>query len=200
MGASCRRRDFIVSAKSDSELKVQGFSQNKITLSREQEALSREYANATSNQIFMLRTDKGTTELTVGNLPTNLRFRLPGGGAIPSDMMTKMRADNGTTPDGYLQFLLTTGQIILQQQDDAGAWTNSSPGGNTNIQQSFYDKDDPGAKAKYDAGMQRINIKEQRIDLDIKSEETKHKALETEEESVKKVIDKNIEGSFKAFA
>ena len=38
------------------------------------------------------------------------------------------------------------------------------------------------------------------LDLELKQIETQHKAIETEYDSVKKVIDKNIEVSYKIFA
>jgi len=54
-------------------------------------------------------------------------------------------------------------------------------------------------KAKYDADLLAIQTKDKRLDIEIKQFETEHTALQTEVESVQKVIDKNIESSFKTF-
>lgn len=49
------------------------------------------------------------------------------------------------------------------------------------------------------AKLQYIQSIDKQLELEQKQIETQHKAAETEVESVKKVIDKNIESSFKAF-
>jgi len=54
-------------------------------------------------------------------------------------------------------------------------------------------------EAKYDAEMAKIQNKDKQFDLTIKQIDTEHGALQTEAESVKKVIDKNIESTFKSF-
>ena len=60
--------------------------------------------------------------------------------------------------------------------------------------------DDATAEAEYEAKSLVLATQDKRLDLEIKQIETQHKALETEYDSVKKVIDKNIEVSFKIFA
>ena len=48
--------------------------------------------------------------------------------------------------------------------------------------------------------MKMIEAKDNKLENDIKKLDTEHNALQTEYESVKSVIDKNIERSFKAFS
>jgi len=55
------------------------------------------------------------------------------------------------------------------------------------------------AEAKYEAEMADINSKDKRFDLELKNIDTEHEAIQTEVDSVKKVIDKNIEHNFKMF-
>ena len=55
------------------------------------------------------------------------------------------------------------------------------------------------AKAKYDQVLSQIESKDSRFDLQLKNIDTEHNAVQTEVDSVKKVIDKNIERSFKIF-
>lgn len=55
------------------------------------------------------------------------------------------------------------------------------------------------AEADYDTAMARIHSKEAKLDLQLKQIDTEHNAVQTEVDSVKKVIDKNIERTFKMF-
>ena len=55
------------------------------------------------------------------------------------------------------------------------------------------------ATAEYNYEMGRINAKDKRYDLQLKNIDTEHNAVQTEVDSVKKVIDKNIERNFKIF-
>lgn len=56
------------------------------------------------------------------------------------------------------------------------------------------------ADAKYQKRMREIQNEDQKFDQDLKKLETEHTALQTEYESIKSVIQKNVERSFKAFS
>ena len=56
------------------------------------------------------------------------------------------------------------------------------------------------AERKYIQDMQDIEAQDKRFDLELKKLDTEHKALETEYESVKQVVNKNVESSFKIFS
>ena len=56
------------------------------------------------------------------------------------------------------------------------------------------------AEVKYKNEMQEIENQDKKYDQDLKKLDTEHSALQTEYESVKSVIDKNVERSFKAFS
>lgn len=56
------------------------------------------------------------------------------------------------------------------------------------------------AEARYDVTMADIQSKDKRFDLQLQEINTEHEAIQTEIDSVKKVIDKNIERSFKTFS
>jgi len=56
------------------------------------------------------------------------------------------------------------------------------------------------AEAKYNEQMADIEKKDKRFDLELKKLDTEHSALQTEYDSVKNVIDKNIEKSFNVFS
>jgi len=56
------------------------------------------------------------------------------------------------------------------------------------------------AEATYESTMASIQTKDKRFDLQLKQIDTEHSATQTEVDSVKKVIDKNTERSFKMFS
>ena len=55
------------------------------------------------------------------------------------------------------------------------------------------------AEAEYETTLASIQTKDKRFDMQLKSIDTEHTAIQTEIDSVKKVIDKNIERTFKIF-
>lgn len=56
------------------------------------------------------------------------------------------------------------------------------------------------AEVKYKKDLQELQNEDKKLDQDLKKLDTEHSALQTEYESVKNVIDKNVERSFKAFS
>lgn len=60
--------------------------------------------------------------------------------------------------------------------------------------------DDAAAEAEYRRKTSELQIKEKRLQMDLQQVETQQKACETEIDSVKKVMDKNIERTFKVFS
>ena len=55
------------------------------------------------------------------------------------------------------------------------------------------------AESKYNQDMADLENKDKKLDLELKKLDTEHSALQTEYESVKNVVDKNVENSFKTF-
>ena len=69
-----------------------------------------------------------------------------------------------------------------------------------NSVRTTYDKeDDAAAKSKYDTRMNKAEAIDAMLEMRLKQVETEHTALETEMDSVQKVVDDNVEGSFKTF-
>ena len=56
------------------------------------------------------------------------------------------------------------------------------------------------AESKYNQDMADLENKDKKFDLDLKRLDTEHNALQTEYDSVKNVVDKNVESSFKIFS
>ncbi len=68
------------------------------------------------------------------------------------------------------------------------------------IEDKLYDENDESISADYEYETALIHSEDQRLEVELRNVDTQHKAVETEIEAVKKVIDKNIEMSFKTFA
>jgi len=61
----------------------------------------------------------------------------------------------------------------------------------------LYTEDDAYATALYEGQTAILQAEDKRLELELKNLETQHKAVSTEVDAVQKVIDKNIEKSFK---
>lgn len=68
-----------------------------------------------------------------------------------------------------------------------------------NITDSLYTEDDASITAEYDTQMDYYQHKDKELELQLQQLETSHNAVQTEIDSVKKVIEKNVEKSFKTF-
>ena len=88
---------------------------------------------------------------------------------------------------GTMRIVTSSGQEV-----DAINGTAFSVGYNT--------ADDAAADAEYRSKTAAIQIKEKRLQMDLQQVETQQKACDTEIDSVKKVMDKNIERTFKVFS
>lgn len=70
----------------------------------------------------------------------------------------------------------------------------------TSFSVAYNTKDDAAADADYRRKTASLQIKEKRLQMDLSQVETQQKACDTEIDSVKKVMDKNIERTFKVFS
>ena len=70
----------------------------------------------------------------------------------------------------------------------------------SNFKQRYFTEDDPDVLAKYEAETAEVQAQDKILEVEEKNIETQHKAIETEMENVKKVIQKNIEETFKIFS
>ena len=70
----------------------------------------------------------------------------------------------------------------------------------TGFSVAYNTADDAKADAEYRSKTAAIQIKEKRLQMDLQQVETQQKACDTEIDSVKKVMEKNIERTFKVFS
>lgn len=117
-----------------------------------------------------------------------------------------VQSEENMNSSEWLQAQLQAGNISLHEWNkDAGtdgkgdfvgvSWKS----GDSTLQQTTNESDMAKAEADYETTMASIETKDKRFDLQLSQINTEHSAIQTEMESVKKVIDKNIERSFKSF-
>lgn len=68
------------------------------------------------------------------------------------------------------------------------------------ITDELYKGDDVDAETKYESTVEQINAQDKKLQLEQTSIEVEYKAISSEKESVKKVLDTNAQGSFKYFS
>lgn len=124
---------------------------------------------------------------------------------IATNGYTAQSADIMQDPE-WLQAQVTAGNLFLYTYDNkggskgTGAFVNVSwTSGDSSIQEKNDTADTAKAEAKYETTMADIHSKDNKFDLQLKQIDTEHTAIQTEIDSVKKVIDKNIQTSFKIF-
>ena len=109
--------------------------------------------------------------------------------------------DPFVTDADYLQEMLTSGQYFIQQEGPTdGAWENFVWQGSNFISQEYDTSDDAAAEAKYEAAMTELQRRDKVLELRLEQVQTEQSAVEKEMESVKDIINKNIENGFKTFA
>lgn len=109
---------------------------------------------------------------------------------------TKMPVADPTNTSDPGNWWNLTGQDMIAATQAASVDWRTLPG----INDQLYTDDDEEASAKYEYETDLIHTEDQQLELELKDIDTEHKAVETEIDAVKKVIDKNIEMSFKTFS
>lgn len=98
----------------------------------------------------------------------------------------------------YFETNLKTGNWTIQKLTGEG-WTDQTIDGASFIYTGVDSGDYAIANADYEAKVEKLQRKDKMFDMRISQLSTEQKAIETEMDSVKKVIDKNIEETFKTF-
>ena len=124
---------------------------------------------------------------------TNLYNRMLQGAKPAAD------ATNTINNRAWLENQLKSGGLVLEKVDTDNKWVDTSWDSSSEIVQQNDDTQLAIVKAQYDVDLGTINNKDKKFELELKAIDTEHSAMQTELESVKKVIDKNIESSFKTF-
>lgn len=103
----------------------------------------------------------------------------------------------------FFQNAIRTGAVQVQKYSreytENEGWSNYDIMSSPLFDEMYYTEDDAAAQAEYETKSAMIQAQDKMLEVELKQVETQHQAAQTEYESVKKVIDKNIERSFKTF-
>lgn len=115
-------------------------------------------------------------------------------------------APNDAQDPEWLENQIKAGGVFLREYNETGGKLGTGSFDQVSWMSgddSMHEEDDKSqiarAEAEYETTMADIQSKDKRFDLQLKTIDTEHTAIQTEIDSVKKVIDKNIERSFKIF-
>ncbi len=102
----------------------------------------------------------------------------------------------------YLHRMISSGEWMIQQEDAKGdnGWSDFEWQASSRVNEVLDTSDDAAAEAKYEAAMKDLQKKDKLLELRLEQVQTEESAIETEIESIKQVISKNIEDSFGTFA
>lgn len=111
--------------------------------------------------------------------------------------------DDLMNSNDWLTNQVESGNVFLYEK---GSGTNANDflnvdwnSGDSTLKMTDDKADMAKAEAKYNVTMAQIETKDKRFDLELKNIDTEHSALQTEVDSVKKVIQSNIDRNFKMF-
>ena len=120
--------------------------------------------------------------------------------ALFNQICTKGWTENEKVDDPeYLQEMLQNGAMYISTMTDDGFYYQGNYSTNTYIKEVTDEEGIAQAEAKYNREKEKINYKEDQLDLKMKNLDTEISALTTEYDTVKSVIQKNIEKSFKRY-
>ena len=121
-----------------------------------------------------------------------------------TNMFNRMKSGYKTIENGlassseWLQFALESGLVTMEQVDKSYSWKSIDYKTCSNItEQTDNSEAVSKAEAEYNRAMKDIDAKDSMYDIQLKNIDTEHTALQTEYDSVKSVISKNIDRTFK---
>lgn len=158
------------------------------------------YDNLTSLSEFKIQVYDSNDKVVVPEMPE----------ADKTTVYGKYYVDTHCIDSVYLEEKLRNGEWFIQtpqyttnsenDQKIVTDWSTVPWQGIEYIQDVYNSQDDAAAEAEYEYLMSKFQKQEKLLDMRLKELETEHKALETELDSVSKVLKDNVESSFKTFA
>lgn len=207
LAASQGRMLTLTGRKSDIEFKGQMINNDRTILSYQQQELATNFNSALNNRIIEVKADGQTMPLSVGALSViNLKpYYAFDDSAVPSQITdTNGNITQQTLTPERMEEGLRGGYIYLKyinppkesEKDKKIDW-NVNP--YIGVQDREKTEDDGRASQEYEARSAALQSKDKRLEMELKNVDSQHKQVETEVDAVKKVIDKNIESTFKTF-
>ena len=122
---------------------------------------------------------------------TNLFERMSKGYAVLEDGLA--------SSNEWMEYALESGIVAVEQVDKSNHWNGTLYSNVASITEVTDEAAVAKAEAEYKKSMNEVENKDKRLDIELKNIDTEHNALQTEYESVKSVISKNVERSFKMY-
>lgn len=97
----------------------------------------------------------------------------------------------------WMEYALESGIVSLEQVDKSYNWNSLDYKSCTKITEETDDAAVTKAEAEYNRAMNDIEAKDNIYDIELKNIDTEHTSLQTEYDSIKNVISKNIDRTFK---
>ena len=156
-------------------------------------SINADHITTTTQTIY----DEERQEYITKEVKENDPYRASGYTACPNGMENNVE---------YLYKQLSCGNWYLVEYDEeggadgAGAWEKVSwSSGDAQLVTKDDDYILAVAEAEYETAMNEIQGKDKRFDLELQAIDSEHSAVQTEMDSVTKVMNKNIERTFKIF-
>ncbi len=210
---------------SDNEYEAQQISQERLALNDQMNIFAEEYEDAISNQVIVTNVfdDNGLNKAQVA-LTYDVIVKDPLNGGMGMKLVTSSGLvvvpsaediPEGEDASNYfifeqardvetLQQNLTEGNFYLTsdalKDKETGEYIKKSVEQIDYTTKIYDTTDDAVAKAKYDKRMRAAERKDSEFEMRLNQIETEHTALTTELDSLEKVIDNNVESSFKTFS
>lgn len=225
MSASQARYLQLTARKSNTEYESQQVCQERAMLANEMDHHTGVYNDAISNRHLFFVSNPNPNpansdvlpRLTYGDVTNsfadgglgyrivNLRNSVIVPGLPPSpEIGVEYEIDLNCLSSDYLEKKLYSGEWLIQQNSDyannSDSWKSVPIAAIGSIQDNLNTEDDAAAERQYNQQTASFQHKDKMLEMRLKQLDTEHKTLETEMDSVKKVIDKNVESSFKTFA
>ena len=197
--ASQARLLLLTARKSDLEFRAQQITNAEMMLAMQTEEVAREYSAKLSNQTLKY-IDQGDNsqmkELSASELQlvSGLILQEYDDEAGWNDW--RNNGSNDYTAPQLLQGLQNGTLKILKadRSEEVDVFNGTA------FAVTYNTADDAAADAEYRTKTAALQVKEKRLQMDLQQVEAQQKACESEMDSVKKVMDKNIEKTFKVFS
>ena len=210
LAASQARLLSLTARQSDNEYEGQIVNNRRLALSSRMQAIAKDYSEGMSNKSLKMIIDDETVDFDAEYL-TALGFTLvdASGQAITKNSSGKYVDNSGNViSSATIERLLRAGTLNISNGDKVTAsdgtvsyslsfdWRSDESGTFSDV---YNTTDDAAVAAKYESDSAQVQAQDKKLELELKNLDTEHKAIETEMDAVKKVIEKNVQSSFKTF-
>ena len=203
LDASQARLLVLTSRKSDIELRVQNINNRRMAITYQLESVAKKYSDGIANRKLIVNSGGMVDELSLTSIQQayggEVKVFARSGGAVDPKLDSQSLQEGLKSGIFFMSYYETAGNVDTPILNNDGSSTFNWRT-NAQISDVLDESDDEVVMAEYELASVQLQGQDKRLELELKDLDTQHKEIETEYDSVKKVIDKNIEGSFKTFS